>query len=129
MTKRPGATSDNGFISKKIHFYPLRVPFRQFFRNRLIGWIGHALLVQPSKTAHRIFFLYFYFSIFINFLKYETIVRSSAWSFGHSDPSSVLQDNNTLQVASKQSRNCTMHLIGSSFQLHSFLNTKILIPK
>ena len=23
-----------------------------------IGWIGHALLVQPSKPAHRIFFLF-----------------------------------------------------------------------
>ena len=61
------------------------MPFWQFFRNRLIGWIGHALLVQPSKTAHRIFFL-FYILIFIYFFKYETIVRSSAWSFGHSDP-------------------------------------------
>jgi hypothetical protein len=26
------------------------VPFWQFFRNGLIGWIGNALLVQPSKT-------------------------------------------------------------------------------
>ena len=32
------------------------MPFWQFFRNWLIGWIGHALLVQPSKTAPRIFF-------------------------------------------------------------------------
>ena len=61
------------------------MPFWQFFRNRLIGWIGHALLVQPSKTAHRIFFL-FYILIFVYFFKYETIVRNSAWSFGHSDP-------------------------------------------
>ena len=30
------------------------------------------------------FFYLFY--IFIYFLKYETIVRSCAWSFGHSDP-------------------------------------------
>ena len=35
--------------------------------------------------AHRIFFL-FYILIFIYFFKYETIVRSSAWSFSHSDP-------------------------------------------
>ena len=28
------------------------MPFWQFFRNRLIGWIGHALLVQPSKNYH-----------------------------------------------------------------------------
>ena len=38
-----------------------------------------------SKTAHRIFFL-FDILIFIYFFKYETIVRSSARSFGHSDP-------------------------------------------
>ena len=44
------------------------MPFGQFFRNRLIGWIGHALLVQPSKTAHRIFFSFIFdFSfIFLN---------------------------------------------------------------
>ena len=58
------------------------MPFLQFFRNWLIGWIGHALLVQPSKTAHRIFF-YFNFNLFFTS---ETMVRSSAWSFGHSDP-------------------------------------------
>ena len=36
-----------------------------------------------SNTAHRIFFP---FSIFIDLFKYETIVRSSTWSFRHSDP-------------------------------------------
>ena len=57
------------------------------FRNRLIGWIGYALLVQPSKTAHRIFFP-FYIQNFTSFFKYETIaiVRRSAWSCSHSDP-------------------------------------------
>ena len=62
----------------------------QFLRNQLIGWIGQALLVQPTISAHRIFFL-FYILILIYFFEYETIVRSSAWSFGHSgpDPSSV----------------------------------------
>ena len=45
-----------------------KVPFWQFLKNRLIGWIGwigHALLVQPSKTAH-IFFslLYLNFHLF-----------------------------------------------------------------
>ena len=70
------------------------MPIWQFSRNRLIGWIGHALLVQPSKTAHRIFFFLFYTLIFIYFIKYETIVRSSTWSFGHldPDPSSVFSD-------------------------------------
>ena len=29
---------------------------------------------------------FFSLLIFIYFFKYETIVRSSAWSFGHSDP-------------------------------------------
>ena len=29
------------------------MPFWQFFRNWLIGWIGHALLVQPSISDHR----------------------------------------------------------------------------
>ena len=32
------------------------------------------------------FFLLFSISIFIILFKYETIVRSSAWYFGHSDP-------------------------------------------
>ena len=61
----------------------LKVPVWQFLRNRLIGWIGHAQLVQPSKTAHRIFFVCY---IFIYVFKYETVDRSSTWSFGHPDP-------------------------------------------
>ena len=56
------------------------------FRNQLSGWIGQALLVQPSKTARGIFFSLLYFNFHFFFLKYETIVRSSTWSFGHSDP-------------------------------------------
>jgi hypothetical protein len=32
------------------------------------------------------FFLFFSFNFHLFFFKYETIVRSSAWSFGHSDP-------------------------------------------
>ena len=63
------------------------MPFWQFFRNWLIGcigWIGQALLMQPSKTANRIFFLFY---ILIYLLQYETNVRSiSALPFGHSDP-------------------------------------------
>ena len=65
------------------------MPFWQFFRNRLIGWIGHALLVQPCKTENssKDFFPLLYL-FFLN----EIIVRSNVWSFGHSDPdpSSVL---------------------------------------
>ena len=53
-----------------------KVPFGQFFRNWLIGWIGHALLVQPSKTTHRIFFfLSFIFQFSFIFLNSD-----------HSDP-------------------------------------------
>ena len=59
------------------------MPFWQFFRNQLIAWIGHALLVQPLKRLINFFFLFY---ILIYFFKYETIVRSSAWSVGHSDP-------------------------------------------
>ena len=40
--------------------------FGNFTRDWLIGWIGHALLVQPSITAHRIFF-----SLFFSFLFYS----------------------------------------------------------
>jgi hypothetical protein len=48
-------------------------------RKCLSKWIN----VTISKTAHRIFFL---FSILIYLFEYETIIRSSASSFGHSDP-------------------------------------------
>ena len=34
------------------------------------------------------FFFLFYTLISIYFFEYETIVRNSAWSFGHSDPNS-----------------------------------------
>jgi hypothetical protein len=47
-----------------------QISFWQFFRNRLIGWIGHALLVQPSISAHRIFFFSFiYFLIILSDIK------------------------------------------------------------
>ena len=56
-----------------------------------IGWTGHALLVQPSKNGSQELFFSFIFKFSFNFFKYETIVRISACSFGHShpDPSSV----------------------------------------
>ena len=38
-----------------------------------------------QKPPTRFFFL-FYILIFNYFFRYETIARSSAWSFGHSDP-------------------------------------------
>ena len=38
-----------------------------------------------SKTAHKIFFQ-LYIKNFICFCKYEAIVRSNTWHFGHSDP-------------------------------------------
>ena len=54
------------------------MPFWQFFRSRLIGWIGHALLVQSSKTAYRIMLLFY---ILINFFTYTTIISISSFRF------------------------------------------------
>ena len=63
-----------------------KVPFWQFFRNRRIGWIGHSLLVQSSKTDYRIFFFsVICILILIYFFEYDTIVstqqRLLSWSF------------------------------------------------
>jgi hypothetical protein len=58
--------------------------------------------VQPSETAHRIFFFSFIFIFKISFFfKYETIFRSSGWSFGHSDPdpSSVQREGISLHLS------------------------------
>jgi hypothetical protein len=56
------------FGSKKIKFHA----WVKSAKNRLIGWIGHTLLMQPSKIAHRIFSLFYIFFL-ISFFKYETI--------------------------------------------------------
>ena len=37
----------------KFHAWVKKCHFGNFTRNRPIGWIGHALLVQPSISAHR----------------------------------------------------------------------------
>ena len=37
----------------KFHAWVKKCHFGNFTRNRLIGWIGHALLVQPSISAHK----------------------------------------------------------------------------
>ena len=51
---------------------------------RDVHGLAHALIVQRSKTAYRFFsLLYLNFHLFS---KCETIVKSRAWSFGHSDP-------------------------------------------
>ena len=42
-------------------------------------------LFPKSPTG---FFFLFYILILIYFFEYETIVRNSAWTFGHSDPDS-----------------------------------------
>ena len=42
-------------------------------------WIN--VIIQKLPTGS-----FFLFYILIYFFEYETIVRSSAWSFGHSDP-------------------------------------------
>ena len=58
--------------------------------------VSAALQNRPQD----LFFLYY---IFIYSFKYETIVRGSAWSFGHSDPdpSSVLQYLHTYYTLTK----------------------------
>ena len=61
------------------------MPFWQFLRNWLIGWIGHALLVQPSISAHRKW-PEMVVSASTNQVWTKITVRSYAWSFGHSDP-------------------------------------------
>ena len=73
----------------RFHAWVKKCHFGNFTRNWLIGWIGHALLVQPSKTTHRFFsLLYFHFHFFF---VYETIVSRNGLSLGYSerDTSSV----------------------------------------
>ena len=75
----------------KFHAWVKKCHFGTFTRNRL-DWpcpVSAALQNRPQDF----FFLFCTILIFIYFFKYETIVRSTAWSFGHSDPdpSSVLE--------------------------------------
>ena len=58
------------------------MPFWQFFRK---GWDGHALLVQPSISAHRKW-PEMIVSASTNQVWTKITIRSYAWSFGHSDP-------------------------------------------
>ena len=60
-------------------------PFWQFLRNWLIGWIGHALLVQSSISAHRKW-PEMVVSASTNQVWTKITIRSYAWSFGYSDP-------------------------------------------
>ena len=95
MTKRQGASSNKSFnfIFKRIngpknfkfHTWVKKCHFGSFSE---IGWLaGLAMpcLCSPQKRLTDFFFL-FYISIFIYLFKYETVVRSSASSFGDSDP-------------------------------------------
>ena len=54
--------------------------FWQFFRNWRIGWIGHALSVQPSISAHRKW-PEMVVSASTNQVWTKIIIRSYAWSF------------------------------------------------
>ena len=56
------------------------MPFWQFLRNWLIGWIGHALLVQPSISAHRKW-PEMVASAFTNQVWTKITIKSYAWSF------------------------------------------------
>ena len=66
------------------------------------NWLDWPCPVSAAvKNGSQEFFFLFYIFIFIYFFKYETIVRCSAWSFGHSDPdpSSVhYADSNTTYL-------------------------------
>ena len=117
ITKRRGTTSDNGFIFKKIiknkREKRKKKSCEPFWRAAITGhgqssqsanfWkIAKMALFNPciiSKQAHRSFFFRFYIFIFIYFFKYETIVRSSAWSFGHSDPDLSSVKRNKLSLS------------------------------
>ena len=61
---------------------------------------------SPSKRLIGFFFLFY---IFIYFLKYETIFRSSTWSFGHSDP----DPSSVIIILTFESHSC--HLIISAW--------------
>ena len=54
----------------------------------LANWLDWPMpcYCSPPKSPTGSFVFLFYMLIFIYFFKYETIVRSSTWSFGHSDP-------------------------------------------
>ena len=52
-----------------------KVPFWHFYQ-KSADWLDWPCLV--SAALHNL--------LTFKFFKYETIVRSSAWSFGHSDP-------------------------------------------
>ena len=56
----------------------------------MIGWIGNALLVQPSISAHWIFFSIFYFNFHYFFFKYETIVLQSVQNSSNFWPNIIL---------------------------------------
>ena len=120
----------------------------QFSRKRLIGWIGHALLVQPSISAHWKW-PEMVVSASTNQLWIKMTIRTYAWSLCLSDPdpSSV----NTPAVAEKikdnihgdwsqsfppqikgfnsgKNRNCGSHLIACQISpAHSQIAPTILI--
>ena len=79
-------------------------------------------LFQKPPTG---FFFLFYTSILFIFLKYETIVRSSASSFGHSDPDpscvQVLEENDKLD------KNSTRNIVQDS-DSHSATTVSESIP-
>ena len=73
------------------------------------------MLIQVDKTAHRIFFFLFSLLVIIYFFKYDTIVRSSAWSFVHSDSgASSVQKQNTnkklLELSKSPVKTCNLKI-------------------
>ena len=62
------------------------MPFWQFYQ-KLADWLDWPCpVIAALQNGPQDFLFLFYISIFIYFFKYETIVRSSVFSFGHSDP-------------------------------------------
>ena len=54
---------------------------------KLADWLDWTCPVSAAlQNSSKVFFFHFYILILIYFFEYETIVRSRAWSFGHSDP-------------------------------------------
>ena len=54
---------------------------------KLADWLDWPCPVSAAlQNGSQDFFFLFYILILIDIFKYETIVRSSAWSFCHSDP-------------------------------------------
>ena len=90
------------------------MPFWQFFLDRLIGWIGHALLVQPSKTAHKVFYSHLYFNFPLFFLNMKPLSVEMACLLGI---------QNEIQAVCKGTNTNTNNKV--LYRLHLLISWKI----